>query len=609
MEINFNLGENSLRTTAQQRIVEKFKGEIANLPESLGEGKTSQIIKSLRRKPEYQSAMAWIPKDLDVILQELNKLRFQWGPDVGEDRKLFLDALYELLDSESLVLSDTNVKNFADYFRFESWSNWKNGIVWWKMSEKLQELPVSDKEKFFSYGALTPLYKIPMIEEILEETNHKEWIFYMFLLLGARWQIGDLSSESQNKIMESLFSNDEDIWRIITFFASENIPSHPMDESWGWRGSKDFINCWARCRYLPYKMKEKIKDFILDFDKVDSLIESDHYHVEWSIAYFFEMFDIKIPLKIAKRMWGWVKLKDYIDIEEAKKAVNNLFESNDDTFIPILKHVFGWKRLWDNVDDKYKNPEYLNSHAEYVADWLWDSKRRKLLKKLELQMESEPQDGKILKTSKYNSKFIPKDLKMDDLDLVIATVELDENCHPRMLYKVMKKKGALDKNSLFTIISGIVKGARNVWAEKQFMIDIMADVYNCKENWELIKMVFDNFNYFAPHFSAIQENKLVENFIDLMTTCGDLSGFFDAIYDKKIFKWSLLLWFRYFLWASETMEGKDEYEGDFGKLLDKVLKLIRIYSVKNSSGEISCCWRKIPDCIVKSLLMQNWKLE
>ena len=54
------------------------------------------------------------------------------------------------------------------------------------MSEKLSELSILDKEKFFRYGASTSLYKIPMIEEILEETNHKEWIFYMFLLLGAR---------------------------------------------------------------------------------------------------------------------------------------------------------------------------------------------------------------------------------------------------------------------------------------------------------------------------------------------------------------------------------------------------------------------------------------
>ena len=88
-------------------------------------------------------------------------------------------------------------------------------------------------------------------------------------------------------------------------------------------------------------MKEKIKDFILEFDKVDNLIKTSRYHVDWSLSHFIEAFDIKISLKIANSLSGWVKLKEYIDIQEAKKAIDNMFGLNDETFIPMLKDVFG----------------------------------------------------------------------------------------------------------------------------------------------------------------------------------------------------------------------------------------------------------------------------
>lgn len=508
------------RTQDQQEYRDNLAKKLRTLRAQWDDWKeiAGAILETLKTSEQYKRAKEWTTKEAEAgkllsYLSSIGRRSREVSKEVVHSK---LEELVNFLENNNNLTESqhSTLRLMLKKCRFddELWSK-----VW---EENFDRFSQNEKEDIFFDKSGIPEFELPMLEKTIQASENKEFIYFIFQTLVYDWGISKISPETEKKFLDTIFTNHSDKVRILKMlFDWFKTRDNHLLYYWG------HINSEERLKKLPSKMKESLAPELKDENLLNSFVEKLHNWNRWEFVDMLKSFNVTIPRDIAKKITcdrhgDGDRLREIIDIESVKTALNNMFETQDWTYIDKL--VCGipypyYYKLWPYVDEKYKTPKYLNPHMKRISVWFWlsDKDRISLLRKLKDNPES---------WEKYNVHIILKDILGYDLirdaddkliDLIVDTVELDENSDSRLLYRMMKRKWEVDEN----IMSNVIK---NIWRMEHFkgMDDfkkaLMQEIYGTG-NKKLIVELFENFKYFDKCCTEEEKDILIRQFVHVMS--------------------------------------------------------------------------------------------
>ena len=515
------------------------------------------LYNTLQNDSKYLEAKKWIfiekdkrsIWDLDELLEWLF-IRPKGIPDWGYEHlreeyenlvNLKLKALCEILESEDVVLTKEQCDNLKTKLETENWRHRENEL-WPKFWEiGVRKLSQKDKEDVLFHRTWIYKFELPTVEKVIQASENKEFIYYMFQVFIYDWKISKISSETEKKFLDTIFTNHSDKVRILKMLLL-------------WFKDRDGYHREAegkRVRNLPSKMKESLTSELKDENFLNSFVEKLDKEMRRLFRYMLTNLNVTIPRDIAKELpvscsyWDNDDLREILDLESFKTALNNMFEKQDSRDYKLF-WIFPFDMRWSYVDEKYKTPKYLNPHIDHIKRIEIPREAIvSLLRKLKETPKSwEKYNVNVQKL--YNRDGVIRDADDELIDLIVDTVELDKNSDSRLLYRMMKRKWEVDENIMFNIIENIWK-MESFKGENDFKKALMQEIYGTK-NKRLIVELFENFKYFDKCCTEEEKDILIRQFVHVMSD-EDVRVFkriMEQHSDGKI-KSGLLLKIRYFL--------------------------------------------------------------
>lgn len=547
------MAKKTYRTQEQQEYRDNLAKKLRNFRAQWDDWKevAEALLETLKTSEEYKNAKEWTTKEAEVdkllsYLHSISEASWRISEDVVhsklEELADFLETNNNLTENQYSILK--KMLNGNCRFDDKLWPKlWEN--IFDRFSQK-------DKEDVFFDKTVISEFKLPTLEKTIQASENKEFIYFMLQLLIYEWWISKISPETEKKFLDTIFTNHSYKVRILEMLVDwfKNRNNHRLVSS-------GFVSDEERFKNIPPKIKESLVMELKDENLLNSLVEKlDCWSKCDNFVVMLKSFGVIIPRYIAKKItWDPSvdkdKLREIIDVESVKTALNNMFETQDLTYIEKLvcdiKYPYYWK-LWPYVDAKYKTPKYLNPHMEDISQYFWlsDKNRISLLRKLKENPKS---------WEKYNVHVILdyplgyiliRNANDKLIDLIVDTVELDENSDSRLLYSMMKKKWEVDENIMFNII-------KNIWKmisfkeEDNFKKALMQEIYGTK-NKRLIVELFKQFKAFDKCCTEEEKDILIRQFVHVMSDedVDIFKSIMKQYSDRKIHS-DLLFKIRYFL--------------------------------------------------------------
>lgn len=518
------MAKKTIRTPEQQEYRDNLAKKLRTLRRQWDDWKevSEALLETLKTSEEYKKAKEWTTKEVE------DKKKFDWLLSgllsIGQSNhrpseEIVHSQLKELISflEKNDNLTENQYRTLKSIFkecRFDD-------KLWPKLWEKnFDRFSQNEKEDIFFDKTTISKFKLPTLEKTIQASENKEFIYFMLQVLIYDWGISKISPETEKKFLDSIFTNHSDKVRILEMLFDwfKTRDNHSLF-SWGHVSSKE------RFEKLPSKIKESLAPELKNENLLNSFVEKLYNWNRWEFIDMIKSFNMTIPRDIAKKIkcdrhGDGDRLREIIDVESVKTALNNMFEKQDWTYIDKL--VCGipypyYYKLWPYVDEKYKSPKYLNPHMEDISErfWLSDKDRISLLKKLK-----ESQNN----WEKYDVNVIVKDIfwydmirNADDklIDLIVDTVELDKDSDSRLLYRMMKRKWEVDENIMSNIIKNIWK-MQSFKGKDNFKKALMQEVYGT-ENKRLIVELFKQFKAFDECCTEEEKDILIRQFVHVMS--------------------------------------------------------------------------------------------
>lgn len=445
-------------------------------------------------------------------------------------------------------------------------------------------------------------------EYVLVDTYHRKpsgirsnWTDYYF---SSKWSIKSMVSKTL-----AGSNNEKFIFAILPYLAKKRgfyeLPENCKAIYSDWEKFKNFIV--SENSKLEEKRRKNAEDrenwryWSLDEERYTAVRTHDVFP-------FFNNLWITITWDIADLLWDKPYYSDYgskewirelsekiIQKESVKSALNSKMENIKKEDLEKFRKYFSSEYIWKLLDDKYKMPEFVNSHIEALEPILEHGWVKALVKefwrmtKWKELADSEKFNRSVFKsyidynpepeelnwiwkstnlttlnsadfglTSHWLYSFVEKEwlLGTDYLDDVLKWHKYPGT---HSAYYMLKAKWEISKDFLEKVLDNNERYARWEILSREEAAAFMQDVYATQDE-NLIKKLFNQIWYFEKYCSEEDINVLIRKMIKAISSQEDFSIFMKEMdnhaYDEKF---SMFLKIKYLLTNSLNTRKIEEH--------------------------------------------------
>ena len=618
-------GQERIILPYHERYLKNLKQQLEFLTEKWWAELADALLQTVSTTSEYKEANEWITKE-ELAKREfdinLSRLTESCKGYYREEAHSYLEWLIKFFEeNEELILTEDQYNKLRNVIEVWDFTDELRPIFWGICIERF----IKEEDRKSVFKAPLREFKLQKLEEIIQISNDKGFIYDMFLSIVFSWMIDKISQETNTKFFNTLFINSEDKANILKWFLSEKCNLEECLEKLDPQMEEA----------LKYELKnEEILKII-----ISNLVTPDNL---WNFITLLESFGIAITSSVllsfrVKFKWKRIskdnrdRLGKLVPESEIKNTLKEMFENWNEENVVGLTYLFRSIEggLWWYVDKKYRIPKYLNPHMKIISEGFGLSNEDRIWLLNDLKASENFRE-------KYNACLIVDDMLKnvgDELiDLIIDTVELDENSNPILLYAKMKIEWELDEEIMFNIVKNIDRmyGVYDFEGRLELRNAIKQWVYDTKNEKLIIEFIKNFWRFkgickeeeidtFITKFIHVMKYEHIKIFNDIMSE--------DLDYKNKI-KSSLLFKIRYFAGrinvSKRTSLPKDVYIdaiktgklGLYGKLpevdakssyiheddLNKILGILKAYDDKRSKNKLT----QIVQETIKN--WENWEI-